>query len=760
MDTKLKILFVEDNPSDLRMIKDFILDGNILFDSVAVETREDFINAINSYKPDIILSDYNLPIFNGMEALNIRNELLPDTPFILITGSINEETAVNSLKSGADDYILKDNLRRLNNAIMNALEQKRAMQEKELAEKRLKESEKIYRYMFAKNPQPMWIYDVETLFFLEVNSAAVNLYGYTRDEFLSMRVNDIRVNDKDYIVSDITRTGPKYRYETDIKNRRKDGSIIITETSSHPFSFNSRPARHVLVRDITAQRQSEYRVRLLGRAIEQSPVCVMITDKSGLIEYVNPKFTELTGYLLEDLIKDESRILSPSVNEKNFYNQLLVRISKGSIWQGEFQNMKKNGELFWAKTDISSIMNENGEISKYIILMEDVTERKALLADFIKAKERAEESDRLKTAFLHNISHEIRTPLNAIMGFTQMLTEQELSKEDRISFSDIIQKSGQQLLVIIKDIVNISALEAGQETCNKKNFNVNNLIRQICDQFSIKTKEHGVVIKLNLTLSDNKAFVNSDEIKFIQIFSNLLTNAFKFTLEGYIEVGYELAGEKIQFYVKDTGIGIPDNMRDEIFKRFRQIEIGDSRRYGGSGLGLPISKAYVELLGGEIWLDSEVGKGTTFFFTLPYIESDNPVIDTISDNTQRHLTGNISKTLIVAEDEDVNFLLIEKILSPQNYIVVRAKNGNEAVESCRELKDVNMVLMDLNMPLMNGYQANRIIKEERPEIPVLAVTAFAGEEERKRALSEGFLDFIPKPIEKELLISKIKEYIL
>ncbi len=731
MDTKLKILFVEDNPADLRMIKDFILEGNILFDSLVVETHEDFVDAINSYKPDIILSDYNLPKFNGMEALNIRNQLLPDTPFILITGSINEETAVNSLKSGADDYILKDNLRRLNNAIMNALEQKRATRERELAEKRLMESEKIYRYMFAKNPQPMWIYDVETLSFLEVNSAAVNLYGYSRDEFLSMKVNDIRVNHKDYIISDNTRTGPKYGYETDIENRRKDGSIIITETSSHYFSFNSRPARHVLVRDITVQRQSESQVRLLSRAIEQSPVCVMITDRSGLIEYVNPRFTELTGYLLEDLIKDELRIITPDVNEKNFYYTLLERITKGSIWQGEFQNMKKNGELFWAKTDISSIMNENGEISKYIILMEDVTERKALLADYIKAKERAEESDRLKTAFLHNISHEIRTPLNAIMGFSQMLTDQELTTDDRVSFSDIIQKSGQQLLVIINDIVNISALEAGQETCNKKSFNVNNLIRQICNQFSIKTKEQGLSINLNLAISDENAYINSDEIKFIQILSNLLTNAFKFTHKGYVEVGYELQKEKMQFYVKDTGIGIPDDMHDEIFKRFRQIEVGDSRKYGGSGLGLPISKAYVKLLGGDIWLDSVVGEGTTFYFTLPYNENDRITIDTIPDNTQRHLTGNITKTLIVAEDEDVNFLLIEKMLSPQNYIVIRARNGNEAVESCRVLNDVSMILMDLNMPLLNGYEANRIIKREWPEIPVLAVTPLPAKRKKR-----------------------------
>lgn len=759
MDTKLKILFVEDNPSDLRMIKDFILDGNILSDSLVVETREDFINSISSYKPDIILSDYNLPKFNGMEALNIRNELLPDTPFILITGSINEETAVNSLKSGADDYILKDNLRRLNNAIMNALDQKKAMREKELAEKRLMESEKIYRYMFAKNPQPMWIYDVETLFFLEVNTAAVNLYGYSREEFLSMKVNDIRVNEKDYIISDFTRQGPKYKYETDVENIRKDGSVLLTEASSHPFSFNSRPARHVLVRDITAQRQSESKVRLLSRAIEQNPVCVMITDKSGFIEYVNPKFTELTGYTLEDLIKDDSKMLNPGVNEKNLYNKLLEKISTGSIWQGEFQNKKKNGELFWAKTDISSIMNDSGEISRYIILMEDVTERKALLADFIKAKERAEESDRLKTAFLHNISHEIRTPLNAIMGFAQMLTEQEVSQGERVAFSEIIQKSGQQLLVIIKDIVNISTLEAGQETCNKKHFNINDIIRQICDQFSIKTKEKNVAIKLNLYLPDEKAYLYSDEIKFIQIISNLLTNAFKFTQEGYVELGYELIPEKIKFFIKDTGIGIPENMFDEIFKRFRQIEIGDSRKYGGSGLGLPISKAYVELLGGQIWLDSVVGKGTTFYFTLPHNDTDKSAIDIISDSNQRHLTGYITKTLIVAEDEDVNFLLIEKILSPQNYIVIRARNGNEAVESCRELKDVNMILMDLNMPLLNGYQANKIIKQERPEIPVLAVTAFVGEDEKRRALSEGFLDFIPKPIDKEFLIKKIKEFI-
>ncbi|MCK9627424.1 MAG: response regulator [Bacteroidales bacterium] len=760
MDTKLKILFVEDNPSDLRMIKDFILDGDIIFESIAVETSQAYLNAIDTYKPDIILSDYNLPNFNGMEALKIRNELLPGSPFILITGSINEETAVNSLKSGADDYILKDNLRRLNSAIMNALDQKRVMREKEMAEKRLTDSERIYRYMFAKNPQPMWIYDVETLFFLEVNTSALNLYGYTREEFLSMKVNDIIVNEKDYIISDYTRNGPKYRYETDIESVRKDGNIILMETSSHPFSFDDRPARHVLVRDITSLRQSESRIRLLSRAVEQNPVCVIITDRSGIVEYVNPKFTELTGYSLEDLIKDNSKILNSGINESNFYNKLIEKIDAGNIWQGEFQNKKKNGEVFWAKTDISSIMNDNGEISKYIIIMEDVTERKTLLADFIKAKEKAEESDRLKTAFLHNISHEIRTPLNAIMGFAQMLTEQEVSQGERVAFSEIIQKSGQQLLVIIKDIVNISALEAGQETCNKKHFNANSIIRQICDQFSIKAKEQGVAINMNLALPDDKAFLNSDEIKFIQIISNLLTNAFKFTHEGSVELGYELIPEKIRFFVKDTGIGIPDNMFDEIFKRFRQIEVGDSRKYGGSGLGLPICKAYVELLGGEIWLDSVVGEGTTFYFTLPYNEADNNIIDIIQESNQRHLTGYVSKTLIVAEDEDVNFLLIEKILSPQNYIVIRARNGNEAVESCRELKDVNMILMDLNMPLMNGYQANKIIKRERPEIPVLAVTAFAGEEEKRRALSEGFLDFVPKPIEKEFLISKIQEHII
>jgi signal transduction histidine kinase len=248
----------------------------------------------------------------------------------------------------------------------------------------------------------------------------------------------------------------------------------------------------------------------------------------------------------------------------------------------------------------------------------DITERKKAEAELIAAKEKAEESDRLKTAFLHNVSHEIRTPMNAIMGFSTLLNEPGLSDSDRKQFIEIIFQSGNQLLSIINDIVDLASVESGQVKLNIKEINLNTILRRISEQFSYKKKPHKITLTLNISLPDNEVEILTDGTKLVQIISNLINNAFKFTIKGKIDFGYELKDGFLEFFVKDTGIGIPPEHHTKIFDRFYQVDSAVSRQYTGTGLGLSICKAYVELLGGKIWLDSKPGVGTNFNFTIPY----------------------------------------------------------------------------------------------------------------------------------------------
>jgi signal transduction histidine kinase len=248
----------------------------------------------------------------------------------------------------------------------------------------------------------------------------------------------------------------------------------------------------------------------------------------------------------------------------------------------------------------------------------DITKRKRAEEDLIAAKEKAEESDRLKTAFLHNVSHEIRTPMNAIIGFSSLLNEPDLSEEDRHQYIDIIFQSGGQLLSIINDIVDIANVESGQAKVNLTEFNLNSVLNSLNEQFSINGKKNNVSINLKTTLTDDDSIIVTDNTKLIQILSNLINNAIKFTKNGRIDFGYVLKDNVLEFRVKDTGIGIPPEYHSRIFDRFYQVDSAVSRQYSGTGLGLSICKGYVELLGGTIRVESESGKGTLFVFTIPF----------------------------------------------------------------------------------------------------------------------------------------------
>jgi len=508
-------------------------------------------------------------------------------------------------------------------------------------------------------------------------------------------------------------------------------------------------------KDQQSKKLVENELRKLSRAVEQSPNSIIITDTRGIIEYANPIVYKLTGYKNEDIIGKTPSIFSSGEKSKGEYAVLWKTISSGKDWKGEFHNKKKNGELYWESANISPIKDEKGKITNYVGIKEDITESKKLTLELIKAKEKAEESDRLKTAFLHNISHEIRTPMNAIVGFSEFLNNPGLASQKRKQFTDIIIQSSNQLLSIITDIVDIATIEAGQEKIVESEMNLNSTLELIHHQFQIKAEKQNVKLIVKLALPDNEDRIITDESKFIQIITNLIDNGLKFTKQGHVSFGYKVSGNELEFSVTDTGIGIPSEMKEVIFNRFSQVESTIDRQYGGSGLGLSISKAYTEFLGGRMWVKSEIGQGSTFYFTIPFKKAKKETIRQKTTLSNSSIGIGKQKTILIAEDENSNYLLLKDPLSDYKFKIVRAYNGVEAIEIC-ELIQVDLILMDIKMPVMDGYEATKQIRTFKPDIPIIAVTAYTNDMDKQKALLCGCNDFISKPINQKVLLSKIK----
>lgn len=632
----INIIFVEDNIYDARLIWKQIEKEQIQFNSKLVETKQDLIESIETFDPDLILSGYMLTNLTGMEALNIRNELCPMVPFILVTGLVNETVAIECMKAGADDYLMKRNLSRLGETIKSSIRKMEVHQQKNLAEKMLKESEEKYRLMVEHSP---------------------------------------------------------------------DGVIL------HSW---------------------------------------------GKILFANPSALKLLGTESFEMIKDRDLLEFIHYDYRNSHIDRIRKIYENGKTQGctEAQFLDINNQVF--DVEVTGIpISFMGEPAVQTIIR-DITARKLVEQELISAKEKAEESDHLKTAFLHNISHEIRTPMNAIVGFSALLNEPDLSKEAQQSYLKIITDSSDQLLAIVNDIIEISNIEVGIIKTNINEINLNALMMKIYQQFNQKASDRSIEFKLNTSLPGNKAMIATDSVKLVKIISNLLSNAIKFTKKGKILLGYTLRDDSLEFYVSDTGIGINEDQFEKIFERFYQVENSASRAYEGTGLGLSITKAYVELLGGKIWLTSVPGNGTTFYFSLPYTQSQMKYLSDMESSVKNNENGT-EKSVLIAEDDDNNFYLMKELLSDMNIRIIRASNGAEAVDAFKTGEKIDLVLMDIKMPIMDGYEATRQILEARPEAKILAQTAYADDE--IKAIESGCMGFISKPFVKDRFVSLVKEYL-
>ncbi len=377
-------------------------------------------------------------------------------------------------------------------------------------------------------------------------------------------------------------------------------------------------------RDITELKHSQEKILKLSEGIEQSPVSILITDINGTIEYVNPCFCETTGYSEDEVIGKNSRVQSFGEMPDEIYHDLLNTISSGNIWKGELQNRKKDKSLFWESVTVTSIKNENGLITNYIAIKEDIDTRRKMESELIQALEKAKESDKLKSAFLANMSHEIRTPLNSIIGFSQLLGDPDFEPEQQTEFIKYIVDNGNSLYLIISDIMDFSMSDAGQITLRLEPISAKTILNELLAEFSHRAETKGIQLRFDESVNGPDIQFTSDSYRIKQVFNNLVGNAIKFTDEGYVEIGFRSDNGLVEFHVKDSGIGISPEYHQSIFERFRQIDDSKTRKYGGNGLGLAISKNMIELLGGTIWVKSEPGKYSEFFFSVPIIQLPPP----------------------------------------------------------------------------------------------------------------------------------------
>ena len=406
--------------------------------------------------------------------------------------------------------------------------------------------------------------------------------------------------------------------------------------------------------------------------------------------------------------------------------------------------IKQGAQDYILKQDLNS--NLLGKTIQYALIRKKAEEE-------LKASEKhAHESDRLKSAFLANMSHEIRTPMNGILGFAELLKEPGLTGERQQEYIRIIEKSGARMLNIINDIVDISKIETGFVTANLRDVNINGKIEFVYKFFKPEIEGKGIQLFFKNGLPNENAILHTDEEKLYAILINLVKNAAKYTDSGLIEIGYKLVNKDIlmpliEFYVKDSGIGIPKDRQNAIFERFIQADISDSKAYQGAGLGLSISKAYVEMLGGTIWVKSEIDKGSTFYFTIPYYTGSNMEIV-----ENQGLPGKVEKKhennlcMLIVDDDDVSRSFLELITKRYSKNTLFAKNGREAVELVRNTVDLDLILMDIKMPVMNGYEATQQIRQFNKDVTIIGQSAYALDGDREKSLEAGCNDYITKPI--------------
>lgn len=533
-----------------------------------------------------------------------------------------------------------------------------------------------------------------------------------------------------------------------------EGKRVFLSVNANP-RFNRKAEFDGIIasiEDITDQVAAEKSLlsseRRINFIINQLPIIVWATDRNLMFTYSEGADLDSLGLRPNQAVEDKFDLYRffRTRSDENIaikYHKLAIE-GKTSSYDMEFGGK-------YRQSFVGPLKNKNDEIIGTMGFSIDITQQKQYQQELIIAKEKAEESDKLKMAFLENLSHEVRTPMNGIMGFSEMLIQKNLSPEMRERYVDIIKDSTRQLLKVIEDIIEISRIKTEEVHAQENTCSINAIMLGLYSEFKPVADLNNLEFYHQSDLPDSESIVTTDETKVTKILKHLIVNAIKFTREGYVKIAYSIEKESIIFSVEDTGTGIEKSIIEKMFEPFQKTKFGARNFASGTGVGLAIVDAYVKVLKGRITVETETEKGTTFFIEIPY----RP-IEVKSQDKAGHVPVHKRGIALVAEDEIINYMILEKFLNREGFKVLHAKNGQEALDFVKEIKDITIVMLDIRMPLMDGYQVVTEIKNIRPELPIIAQTAYVLHEGRDKILKAGFDGYLPKPIDFKQLKLLIK----
>jgi PAS domain S-box-containing protein len=885
----LRLLFVEDVPSDVDLAVLELRKEKLVFEYLTVCTKKDLLNALTEFDPDLIISDYMMPSFNGLQALKVSKEFKPDIPFILYTGSVNEETAVECIKAGAQDYIIKEHMTRLPFAVRETLEQVRINKEKKASELLLRENEEKLQSIFSAAPVGIGLVVKRKL--IEVNDTFCGMVGYKRNELIGKSSVILYVSKEEFENSGLkvySLIEEKGTGSVETVFKCKNGNLLNVILSSTPLDKTDHSKGVTFtVLDITERKKSEKALKesqqLFQTLSQASPVGIFRTKPDGYTTYVNPKWMELSGLTFDEAIgfgwlkavhpddreqvegkwKSDVHLQESSVAEYRFlrdddsvvwlmgnavpewidgriigyigtitditerkhaeialkrseekyrrifdniqdvYYETLVdgtvlevspsiRIlskcqysmddligksmfdfysepkdrqvilaelkEKGIVIDTEISLKNKDGSVVPCSISAKLILDKNMAPEKIIGSLHDITERKNASDALKLAKEKAETSDRLKTEFLNNISHEVRTPLNGILGFADIISLHDLSEEEKSDSMAMLFESSNRLLNTITNYMDISLIASGSLTVNRKDFLPAHTLRKVYNNFESVCQSKKLALFMEVPSHSEDLYINSDPEICEKIISHFLDNAIKFTEKGSIHFGLNHIEKHIEFFVRDTGIGISADSVNIIFNRFVKESHGPNKLSEGSGLGLSIARGMSEAIGGEIRVESEVGRGSCFFLTLPDKKQSEVSSNEISwKSSGNERTGSV---ILIAEDDETNFYYLNTLLTMETSAkIIHAANGKEAIDIFRANTGIKLILMDMKMPEIDGFEATKQIKLINPDVYIIGITAYAMSGDEERIIAAGCDDYLSKPINKKSLLEKISEFI-
>jgi PAS domain S-box-containing protein len=657
----------------------------------------------------------------------------------------------------------------LNETNENLYEAKEKAEESEFKFRTLADFTSDWEYWEDENKQLIYM-----------SPSCEKITGYSQKEFISDPTRLVKIvhpDDVSLMIEHNNRVNQKKNIQEDLEFRiiKKDNSVVILSHICRPIydEVKNYLGRRISNRDITQSKLAEEALKTsefqLSNAVEIAKLGYWEYDIESDLFTFNDHFYNIFRTTAE---KVGGYVMTPIQYTKQFIHpddHELIALEMKKAFETIDPNFSQTLEhkIIYADGKIGYISvrfyiskDDKGRTIKLYGANQDITEHKRSEIELIVAREKAEESDRLKSAFLANMSHEIRTPMNGILGFSGLLKEPGLTGKTQQEYIRIIEKGGKRMLNIINDIVSISKIESGQMEVNMQESDINKQIEYIYTFFKPEIEAKGMQFSFKNSLPSKEALLKTDREKVFAILTNLVKNAIKYSEKGSMEVGYNKKANFLEFYVKDTGIGIPKDRQEAIFERFIQADIVDKMARQGAGLGLSISRAYVEMLGGKIWVESEEGIGSTFYFTLPYTSEKIKEKNTKNEVfTPDEVTPVKKLKILIAEDDETSEMFISIAVKKFAKEIISVSTGTEAVDACHNNPDIDVVLMDIQMPGMNGYEATRKIREFNKNVIIIAQTAFAIEGDREKAMATGCNDYIAKPIKVDDLKQMIIKYL-